>query len=215
MSPPIKSTFISDLPLVRLTDQVRLIKRPHHQLQGHLTSRRFSSIANAANVQLSTQSGGGEEKENRRYISAEHAMTKSEIGKEMQREALSSESLGTTHCCHYITLHYIHQLLHLWSCGRPQNRWLSLRAAAVRKNSPSFGSFVLFPLLPSTAVFKATCVTLNLTKSVWGKAEVFCLLKRRREWGSEQSSGQESMDECRSLLNTFFSCILQTVKCMY
>lgn len=95
-----------------------------------------------------------------------------------ESDALSSESLGTTHCCHYIILHYIRQPLHLWSCGRAQNQWLSLSAAAAEKNSSSFRKFsvMLFPLLtslPFAAVFKATCVTLNLTKSVWSKAEVF------------------------------------------
>lgn len=57
------------------------------------------------------------------------------------------------------------------------------------ESSSSFGKFslMLFPLgaaLPYSAVFKATCVTLNLTKSVWSKAEVFYLLKRQWEWAS-------------------------------
>lgn len=36
-----------------------------------------------------------------------HAINRNET----LREALSSESLGTTHCRHYISLHYIHQAL--------------------------------------------------------------------------------------------------------
>lgn len=73
--------------------------------------KRFSSIANAANVQLSTLKG-----ERRRRTGNISLWSKSE----MQSEALSSKSLGTTHCCHYIRLHYIHQPLHLWSCRRAQ-----------------------------------------------------------------------------------------------
>ncbi len=76
----------SDLSLVRLTAQVRLIKLQRYWQQGHPTQRRFSSTANAANVQLGTHSRRGEEKDNGKYISVEHAMNKSEMGKEMQRE---------------------------------------------------------------------------------------------------------------------------------
>lgn len=146
--------------------------------------RRFSSIANAANVQLSTLKG-----ERRRRTGNTSLWSKSE----MQSEALSSKSLGTTHCRHYILLHYIHQPLHLWSCRRAQNRRLSLSAAV--KNSSSLGRFsvALFPPNPAllhTSVFKTTCVTLNLTKSVWSEAEVFSFCLR----GSESEGAEPRFD---------------------
>lgn len=68
-----------------------------------------------------------EKEGNRKYISVEHAMNWSE----MLREALGWESLGTTHCRHYIALHYIRQPLHLRSCSEAERkkRRLSLSAA--------------------------------------------------------------------------------------
>lgn len=132
--------------------------------------KRFSSIANAANVQLSTLKG-----ERRRRTGNISPWSKSE----MQSEALSSKSLGTTHCCHYIRLHYIHQPLHLWSCRRAQK---PVAQSAAVKNSSSLGRFSFFlPILPHTSVLKITWAPLNLTESVSSQAEVFFLLKRQWE----------------------------------
>lgn len=145
----------SDPSLVCVTDRVRLIKLQHYQQQGHPTWRRFPSIANSANVQLSTYSRRGER--DRKYISVQHAMNKSEIREEMHRETFRSESLGTTRCCHHIMLHYIHQPLHFWSCGRARNQRLSQSAAG--KNSSSFWCFFL-SILPCLAL-------LYLKQPVW------------------------------------------------
>lgn len=136
--------------------------------------------------------------------------------KDWERDTLSSESLGTTHCCHYITLHYIHQPLHLWSCGRAGSRWLGLSAAAAKTSSFRTFPAMLLPLLsslPFTAVFKATCVTLNQTKSVWSQAEVFHSLLW--QWVLRSRGPDNRLwitaDPCLNI----FSCILQIVKWIY
>lgn len=78
-------------------------------------------------------------------ISAEHAINRSET----RREALSLESLGTKHCRHYISLHYIHQALPLTRCSEGKNPSTQLLCRREKTDLLS-SSAALCSVLPDT-----------------------------------------------------------------
>lgn len=160
------------------THQVKLMKLQHHWQQGHLTQRHFHRLL----MQLMRSS----------VVKPEEKRGNASLWLTQRQGEDAKRDIKIRVIRHNTLLSLYHTTLHssatsfkkLWEgTWRSRSIWLLL----LWKTALLFGSSIRRSVPLNTAVFKETCVTLNLSKSVWSKAEVFALERHR---GAENNAAR-------------------------